>query len=136
MSVQSDGAMTTAIGRRSPRVAHPPKYNGYNVRALNAADVRAIAERALAAAQGKRATDRIRRELESIDRSCRFSTDALRLFQDLLARLGVATFRPIKLPLNDQPFWHRTPHTLANYQTTTSLPKVADVVVIGAGLTG
>ena len=136
MSVQSDGAMTTAISRRSPRVAHPPKYNGYNGRALNAADVRAIAERALAAAQDKRATDRIRRELESIDRSCRFSTDALSLFQDLLARLGVATFRPIKLPLNDQSFWHRTPHTLANYQTTTSLPKVADVVVIGAGLTG
>ncbi len=133
MSVQSDGAAAAASVRSIRGVAHPPEHNA---RALNAADVRAIAERALAAAQGGRATDTIRRELESIDRSCRFSTEALRLFQDLLARLGVATFRPIKLPLNDQPFWQRTPHPLANYQTTTSLPKVADIVVIGAGLTG
>lgn len=101
---------------------------------MNAADVGAIAERALAAARGGRATGDIRRELEAI--TCRFSKDALRLFQDLLARLGVATFRPIEVPLNDQPFWHRATHTLANHQTTTSLPTVADVVVIGAGLTG
>jgi len=136
MSNQLDSAAATAPIRRIHGVAHLPEYDGFKGRLLNAADVRAIAQRALVAAQGGRATDRIRRELESIDRSCRFSTDALSLFQDLLARLGVATFRPIKLPLNDQPFWHRTPHTLANYQTTTSLPKVADVVVIGAGLTG
>src|SRR5262249_49857534 len=109
---------------------------GFKGRTLNAVDVRAIAERALAAAGGGRAPNNIRRELQSIDRSSRFSKDALYLFQDLLARLGGSTFRPIELPLNDQPFWHRIPHPLANYQTTTRLPTVADIVVIGAGLTG
>jgi glycine/D-amino acid oxidase-like deaminating enzyme len=105
-------------------------------RILDVAEVRAIAKQALAAEQGGRATDSIRRELEAIDRSCGFSVNAFRLFQDLLARLGIASSRPIHLPLNDQPFWHRAPHPLANYQTTTNLPAVADVVVIGAGLTG
>lgn len=105
-------------------------------RILDADEVRAIAERALAAEPNGRATRSTRRELKAIDRSCHFSLEALRLFQDLLARLGVATYRPIQLPINDQPFWHRTPHPLANYQTTISLPTVADVVVIGAGLTG
>src|SRR5262249_30122426 len=38
--------------------------------------------------------------------------------------------------LNSQPFWHRTPNPFANYQSTPELPRSADVVVIGAGLTG
>ena len=135
MSVQLDGTTATASMRSNRGAAPASKYAGKG-RPLNATDVRAIAERALAAARGGRATDDIRRELKAIDRTCRFSKDALRLFQDLLGRLGVATFRSIELPLSDQPFWHRTTHTLANYQTTTNLPTVADVVVIGAGLTG
>jgi glycine/D-amino acid oxidase-like deaminating enzyme len=103
---------------------------------LDVADVRAIAERALAQAQGGRASDVLRSELQGIDQSCRFSADALRLFQDLLGRLGVATERPLLLPLDDRPFWHRGAHPLANYQTNPDLPTAADVVVIGAGLTG
>ena len=46
------------------------------------------------------------------------------------------TARPVLLPINNQPFWHRGPHPYANYQSTPSLPEAADVVVIGAGLTG
>jgi glycine/D-amino acid oxidase-like deaminating enzyme len=103
---------------------------------MEVADVRAIAERALAESKDGRPTENCRREIQAIDRSCRFSADALPLFQDLLARLGMATHRAILLPINDQPFWHRTEQKLANYQTTTNLPGTADVVVIGAGLTG
>ena len=103
---------------------------------LHANDVRAIAERALAQARGGRATERCRRELEAIDRAARFTKCALRLFQDLQARLGLRTVRPIMLPLNNQPFWQRVEHPLANHQSTLALPSAADVVIIGAGLTG
>ena len=51
-------------------------------------------------------------ELEALDRSARFSAEALRLFQELQARLGVPTTRPILLPLDSRPFWHRTHHPL------------------------
>src|SRR5215470_12140263 len=57
---------------------------------LNVAAVRAIADRVLAQTGGGYAPESIRRELEAIDRSCEFSTEALRIFQDLLGRVGVA----------------------------------------------
>jgi glycine/D-amino acid oxidase-like deaminating enzyme len=132
MSVYSDVAPTPAPpGKRLPQ-----RHNGRHSMALTVADVRAIVGRALAESKDGPASESCRRELETIDRSCAFSADALRLFQDLLARLGIATTRPILLPINDQPFWHRASHSLANYQSTTGLPDSADVVVIGAGLTG
>jgi len=105
-------------------------------RLLNANDVRAISAQALAASKQGRPTESWRRELETMDRSARFSRNASRIFQDLQARLGIPTVRPILLPMNSQPFWHRGPHTFANYQSTIRLPGVADVVIIGAGLTG
>jgi glycine/D-amino acid oxidase-like deaminating enzyme/CRP-like cAMP-binding protein len=103
---------------------------------LKTSDVRKIAAQALAASKDGRATESWRRELEAIDRSSRFSATALRLFQELQAQLGVHTARPVLLPINNQPFWHRGPHPFANYQSTIRLPEAADVVVIGAGLTG
>jgi glycine/D-amino acid oxidase-like deaminating enzyme len=42
----------------------------------------------------------------------------------------------IPLPVDDQPFWFRSGNPLANYQSQPDLPSAADVVVIGAGLTG
>jgi hypothetical protein len=38
--------------------------------------------------------------------------------------------------LNDEPIWFRGGHPLANYQSRPALPESAEVVVIGAGLTG
>lgn len=113
-----------------------PPLNGRHGASLSAADVRSIAERALAETTDGHPTKACRDQLQAIDRSCHFSADALLLFQDLLARLGVATHRPILLPLSSQPFWLRAEHPLANHQTTPNLPASADVVVIGAGLTG
>jgi hypothetical protein len=94
-----------------------------------------VTARASAQAQDGRASVRLRHELEAIDLCSRFTQRGLAPIQDLLARLGVATVRPILIPKNDQPFWHRGSHPLANYQTSEQLPTAADVVIIGAGLT-
>jgi glycine/D-amino acid oxidase-like deaminating enzyme len=80
--------------------------------------------------------DRIRRELANIDRSAQFSKAARSLFQDLLARFGVATRHPIRIPRDDMPFWQRLPNPLANHRSTPQLPDHADVVIVWAGLTG
>jgi glycine/D-amino acid oxidase-like deaminating enzyme len=123
---------TSIVARERPS----KRNNGRNPPALDANDVRRIAERALAESKDGRATDSWRRQLEAIDRSATFSREALRLFQDLQARLGLRSTRPILLPISNQPFWHRADHPFANYQSTPALPQAADVVIIGAGLTG
>src|SRR5690349_24830799 len=106
-------------------------------RALSAARVRELARRVLAlrGADG-RVSDAIRKELQALDRGREFSRAGRADFQDLLARVGVATVHPIGLPLVDEPFWFRGGHPLANHQSRPELPERADVVVIGAGLTG
>jgi glycine/D-amino acid oxidase-like deaminating enzyme len=103
---------------------------------LSVADVRVVHGRVCQAASDGRHLDRIRRELAKIDRSAQFSKSARSLFQDLLARFGVATTHPIQIPGNDLPFWQRLPNPLSNYQSTPQVPDRADVVIIGAGLTG
>ena len=40
------------------------------------------------------------------------------------------------LPACDEPLWLSQGHPLAGYRSTAALPDVADVVVVGAGLTG
>jgi len=105
--------------RSAPQVGRPSLRHGRGrARVLDVNAVRTIAERALAEAKDGRASASWRRELQALDRSGRFSKEALRLFQDLQARLGVPTARAILLPLNGQPFWHRTPNPFANYQST------------------
>ena len=44
--------------------------------------------------------------------------------------------RTLPLPDDDQPFWLRAGNPLAGYRSAARLPATADVVVIGAGLTG
>src|SRR6202008_4246999 len=75
-------------------------------------------------------------ELQRIERDCVFTTSAARHFQDLLGRLGVDSSRPIGIPEDDQPFWFRTGHPLKSYRSQPAPHGVADVVIIGAGLTG
>ena len=67
---------------------------GGSERLLDAKDVRAISARALAASKQGRLTESWRHELEALDRSARFSKNALRIFQDLLAQLGMHSARP------------------------------------------
>jgi glycine/D-amino acid oxidase-like deaminating enzyme/CRP-like cAMP-binding protein len=126
-----------AVSRAVRRGIDPHARNNVRQgRPLTVSDVQAIADQFLPMGQGGIASEHTRRKLQAIDRSFRFSPDALQLFQDLLARLGVVTDRPIELPVNDLPFWHRTPNPYANYQSDRNLPSNADVIVIGAGLTG
>lgn len=109
------------------------------VRALGVRQVKALAQEMLArwaATGGKALPDSMVAELQKVDRECEFSPAALREFQALLARTGVATHRPIELPASDEPFWFRGGHPLAGYRSRPDLPDSADVVIIGAGLTG
>ena len=85
---------------------------------------------------GHPAGPELRRALQALEQRCAFSPAARAVFHDLLARLAVPTDLPIGLPLNDEPFWFRGGHPLANYQSRPALPESAEVVVIGAGLTG
>jgi glycine/D-amino acid oxidase-like deaminating enzyme len=76
------------------------------------------------------------RQLQSLEEHCTFSRGGRAAFHDLLARVGVTTTHDINLPLDDQPFWFRCGHPLAGFQSHDKLPTDADVVIIGAGLTG
>ena len=98
--------------------------------------MKVIAELALMECKGGHATAKWQRQIQSIDRSGRLSKEALLLLQQLQARLGIPTTRPIALPVDDQPFWHRTQRPFADYRSAEELPSWADVVIIGAGLTG
>src|SRR5688572_1731680 len=104
---------------------------------VRTAHVRKLAAHVLAGcASSGRADEHLAKQLQSLERHCRFSPDGQAAFHQLLARLGVATADPIDLPLDDQPFWFRCGHPLANFQSSETLPAEADVVIIGAGLTG
>lgn len=100
--------------------------------------IEAIAERLLGPARGtaRRVSDSAARELQRLDRECDFTPSARAAFQDVLAWTGQATVYAIALPANDEPFWFRGSHSLANYQSRPELPLACDVLVIGAGLTG
>jgi glycine/D-amino acid oxidase-like deaminating enzyme/CRP-like cAMP-binding protein len=101
-------------------------------------DVTRIAQAAHArsGATHARADDALTQQLHALEATCEFSPEAAASFQQLLARLGIASSMPIGLPLDRAPYWLRAPHPLANYQSDAELPPSADVVVIGAGLTG
>ncbi|MFL5614589.1 MAG: FAD-dependent oxidoreductase [Gemmatimonadaceae bacterium] len=106
---------------------------------LTAKAVQSLMDRVLgpgAVRRPRRVSGVVARELQRIDRESDLTPGARALFQDLLAWTGLATIRPIALPANDEPYWFRVPHPLANYQSRPQLPSSCDVVIIGAGLTG
>ncbi|MBV9894636.1 MAG: FAD-dependent oxidoreductase [Chloroflexi bacterium] len=107
-------------------------------RRLSAADVRRLAVEAAArcSANGGLADAQLAQELSALETEAEFGPGAAGLFQQLLGRLGVASRRELRLPLDAQPFWLRGHQPLANYQSHPELPTTADVVIIGAGLTG
>ena len=116
---------------------HIIQSDSMRARNLALGDIRKLVSEALAQTDaGGRAGKRLARRLRAIARRSAFSPDALALFHDLLARLGVRSTQPIGLPLSDEPFWLRGRQPLANYQSNQRLPRFADIVIIGAGLTG
>ena len=101
------------------------------------AQVRALADRLRTLAKqgvgGRMAAVEL---LQEMDRETDFSPTARSMFQDLLGEWGVATAHPIGIPANDTPYWLRGERLLANHQSNPTFPETADVVIIGAGLTG
>jgi glycine/D-amino acid oxidase-like deaminating enzyme/CRP-like cAMP-binding protein len=75
-------------------------------------------------------------ELRRIERDCRFTRGGLNKLQGLMGRLAVDSNFAIRIPENDEPFWFRCDHPLKSFRSRPALPEAADVVIIGAGLTG
>lgn len=65
-----------------------------------------------------------------------FSESAASRFQDFVATAGGKLAGRIKMPSNQTPHWLKGPSPLANFQSRPTLPTEADVVIVGAGLTG
>ncbi len=65
-----------------------------------------------------------------------FTREARPVFQDFVARVGGKLEGPIAMPAEDTPIWLKGVHPLANFQSRPKLPKEADVVIVGTGLTG
>ena len=65
-----------------------------------------------------------------------FTKSARAIFQDLVATVGAKLHGKIELPRRRTPYWLKGVHPLANFQSAPALPSAADVVIIGAGLTG
>src|SRR5690349_7977101 len=129
MSERATGVFETRQSLIFPKTRRQPTRAGRN-NFLNANQMKAIAELALTECKGGPATQKWKRQIEAIDRSGRFSRDALFLLQNLQAKLGISTTRPIALPIDDRPFWHRGQHPFANYQSSEHLPEFAEVVIV------
>jgi glycine/D-amino acid oxidase-like deaminating enzyme len=117
----------------------PTSRQGRRTGRLNIVAVRALALRLLGSEQpayGVHPTDEAAGELQRIDRDRAFTPAARAVFQDLLARAGIATVHPILLPVNDEPYWFRGGHSLAGFRSHAVLPSACDTLIIGAGLTG
>ena len=83
-----------------------------------------------------RASKQVAAGLQRIEKECRFTEAARAEFQDLLGTLGLDSAFPIKLPATSEPPWFRYAHPLKHYRSQAQLPAEADIVIIGAGLTG
>jgi glycine/D-amino acid oxidase-like deaminating enzyme len=99
------------------------------VRRLRAALVESLDE-------GGRISQQLRDEAQRIERRCKFTSAARVEFQTLLGALGLDSAFPIRVPVNSEPPWFRYAHPLKHYRSHPRLPAEADVVIIGAGLTG
>ena len=129
--------MNTPVEHGAPDVPPIQPSDRRTRRKMTVVQVRAIAERLGALArQGPEGRTGAIDLLRTIDRDNVFSPAARSMFQDLLGAWGVATIHPIGIPANDTPYWLRGERLLANHQSKATFPQTADVVIIGAGLTG
>ena len=69
----------------------------------------------------------------------RFTSTGKSKYQAILAEIG-AKFKnrdfATRMPQNNTPFWIESEDDFKNYRSATQLPAKADIVIIGAGLTG
>jgi glycine/D-amino acid oxidase-like deaminating enzyme len=122
----------------------PDPFRALELRALKNLTVHRLHVESLAAAVRAncdahgRATPRLTRSFLSLERSAGrlFTAGARSLFQQLVAQTGAQMRGRILLPEDDTPYWQLGSHPLADFRSGSRLPTAADVVVIGAGLTG
>lgn len=96
------------------------------------------AEAAALADPRGRVTPALQRLITEVERTHgdRFTPGARPVFQDFVANAGAKMSGPIAMPRDRTPHWLKGPHPLGNHQSRPDLPLSADIVVIGAGLTG
>lgn len=83
-----------------------------------------------------RVTPKLQATLDQLER-LPASESARAVFQAFVAAVGGKMQGPIELPEDKTPFWLRgANHPLAGFQSNAKLPEAADVVIVGAGLTG
>ncbi len=85
-----------------------------------------------------RATAELSRAFVRLERRAghTFTPGARLAFQQLVAESGGRLRGSIELPAEAPPYWQCGVHPLEDFRSTPRLPSTADVVVIGAGLTG
>ena len=66
----------------------------------------------------------------------KMTVEAAAKFQDLLGDVGAKKLTKIQMPLQDNPFFLLNPTRLHDFRSSPTLPIEADIVIIGAGLTG
>ncbi len=106
---------------------------------VGVAAVRAVAtEAARHADEHGRATPELQAALTAAERELdgRLTGRARLAWQALMARLGARTAFPFVTPEESTPFWLKDGNPLGGFRSSARLPAEADVVVIGAGLTG
>jgi glycine/D-amino acid oxidase-like deaminating enzyme len=143
--VARGGRVAAAVrpARAPSRGRSPKRLVGY-ARALFAGGATAAKVRTLHSLAGGfadergRATDALADALRAIDRAHgdRFDTRTTQQFQRMLAELGVTTHRKLELPLDRTPYWLRIKQPYADFRSRPTPPTEADVVIVGAGLTG
>lgn len=65
-----------------------------------------------------------------------WSPAAAALFYDLVAMVGARVDGAPALPLRRVPYWQKEAHPLGGFRSAPTLPRSADVVIVGAGLIG
>lgn len=106
---------------------------------FDAREMRRFAAEAEALADGHgRVTPALQKLIHEVEDkwSSTLTRGARPIFQDLAARTGAKMHGPIAMPKNDTPIWLEAPSPLAGFQSRPTLPEEADVVIMGAGLTG
>jgi glycine/D-amino acid oxidase-like deaminating enzyme len=97
----------------------------------------AAAASSLAEQKHGRATRELQSAMSEVERlEPAFSRRAKPIFTELVAETGGSLAGPISLPRRHVPYWLKGPHPLAGFQSRPELPKEADIVIMGAGLTG
>lgn len=85
-----------------------------------------------------RITDELQNALSEFEKrfAKNFSEKARSDFQDILANIGGKIIGEIKMPQDQTPFWLLSKGPLTNYRHAPKIPQNADIVIVGAGLTG